>query len=244
MKVSVAMCTFNGAKFISEQIDSILNQTRKVDEIIVCDDGSTDETIIILKKYDAKFPELFKIIQNEINLRSVKNFEKAIQLCSGDFIFLADQDDIWAENKVADYLKYFELNPNIDLIASNGYCIDEKSEVQEKYAIWDVPEFLREKQVSISYFEIISFVFNIATGASFGFRKSIIEDIIPFPKIDSYHHDEWMATIASSKNSFALLNEKYFYYRIHENQQVGGVFFDKTEKVKKSLLRKFNLHLV
>lgn len=86
-KISVALCTYNGEKFIHQQIDSILNQSLKVDEIVVCDDGSTDETQNILAKYQNKYPSIFKIHINEKNLRSVKNFEKAISLCSGEIIF-------------------------------------------------------------------------------------------------------------------------------------------------------------
>jgi len=100
MKLSVALCTFNGEIFLKEQLDSILNQSINIDEIIVCDDQSTDNTKQILESYKKDNPDLFKIYYNEKNLRSNKNFEKAIKLTSGDYIFLSDQDDIWKENKV------------------------------------------------------------------------------------------------------------------------------------------------
>ena len=232
MRISVALCTYNGEKFIGQQIDSILNQTLKVDEIIVCDDGSSDRTIEILNQYSKNNPNLFKIYQNEQNLKSVKNFEKAIQLCSGDIIFLSDQDDIWVNEKVEHYISYFDKNPNIKVLASNGYCINEKSEVEEKYSIWDVPQFLREKKVTVNYFRLITHIENIATGASMAFRKEIICEVFPFPVINNFHHDEWIAIIAAQKNSFELLNNKYFSYRIHDNQQVGGVFYKKNHKIK------------
>ena len=241
MLISVALCTYNGEKFIDQQIDSILNQTLKVDEIIVCDDGSSDRTIEILNQYSKNNPNLFKIYQNEQNLKSVKNFEKAIQLCSGDIIFLSDQDDIWVNEKVEHYISYFDKNPNIKVLASNGYCINEKSEVEEKYSIWDVPQFLREKKVSFTYYKLITYISNIATGASMAFKKEIIKEILPFPILKGFHHDEWIAIIASKKNTFELLNEKYFYYRIHSNQQVGGVFFDKTKQTKQFLTAIFDI---
>ncbi len=242
MKTSVAVCTYNGEKYLREQIDSILNQTIHVDEIIVCDDGSSDKTIQILEKYSKENPNLFKIYKNEINLKSVKNFEKAICLCSGEYIFLSDQDDIWIENKVEKMISYFDQNPNIDVLATNGFCIDENSKVHEKYAIWDVPEFLREKNIDFEYYKLITYISNIATGASMAFRRKIISEIIPFPVIKGIHHDEWIAIISSSNNSFKLLSEKYFYYRIHDNQQVGGVFFDKTEKEKIMLMAIFDIN--
>jgi glycosyltransferase involved in cell wall biosynthesis len=241
MRISVALCTYNGEKFLKEQIDSILNQSLKVDEIIVCDDISKDNTLSLLEKYSNNNPNLFKIYKNKINLKSVKNFEKAISLCSGDIIFLSDQDDIWLENKVEDYVNYFNNNPNINVLASNGYCIDQDSNVHEKYAFWDAPQFLRDLNIDIDYFKIITHVSNIATGASMALRKSIVSDILPFPLINNFHHDEWIAMISSLNNSFELLNEKYFYYRIHENQQVGSVFFEKNETFKRNLIHLFSM---
>ncbi len=236
MKISVAMCTYNGEKYIQEQIDSILNQTLKVDEIIICDDVSTDSTIAILEKYDFENPNLFRIYRNKINLRSVKNFEKAIGLCTGEIIFLADQDDIWVLEKVKDYINYFNINIKIDVLASNGYCIDKNSKINKKYAIWDVPQFLREKNIDFNYYELISYVSNISTGASMAFRKKIIPEIMPFPIIKNFHHDEWIALVASKRDSFELLNKKYFYYRIHDNQQVGSTFYDKKDEIKEYLI--------
>ena len=242
MKLSVALCTYNGEKYIKEQIDSILNQTLKIDEIVICDDRSTDSTISILEEYAIHNPNIFKIHINEENLRSVKNFEKAIKLCDGDIIFLSDQDDIWVDKKVADYVSYFINNPSIDVLASNGFCIDENSEIHEKYAIWDVPEILKNKEVKFNYYNLITNISNIATGASMAIRSSLKEKIFPFPVLKDFHHDEWIAIISSKLNSFEILNEKYFYYRLHSNQQVGGVFFDKTNERKEMLYKIFDIH--
>lgn len=242
MKISVAVCTYNGEKYINEQIDSILNQTLAVNEIIVCDDRSTDKTIAILNDYADKNPGLFNIIINETNLRSVKNFEKAISLCTGDVIFLSDQDDAWISNKVEKYLAYFEANPAIQVVASNGYCIDEDSQQSEKYAVWDVPQFLREKNIKFDYFSLITYISNIATGASMAFKKDILKDVLPFPIMENFHHDEWIAIISAKNQTFEMLNEKYFKYRIHSNQQVGGVFFEKNSKTKKMLTDVFDIY--
>lgn len=242
MKISVAMCTYNGEKFLREQIDSILIQSHKVNEIIVCDDISSDKTVTILEEYKNKHPELFIIYKNETNLRSVKNFEKAISLCSGDIIFLADQDDKWLEDKVKSYLNYFEKNPQIAVIASNGFCFNEESKIIEKYSLWDVPSFLKEKNIAFEYNSLLTQVANIATGASMAIKKSYIDNVLPFPCFHNFHHDEWIAVVASSKNEFELLSEKYFYYRIHNNQQVGGVFFEKNKKTKKRLTDLFDLY--
>lgn len=240
--ISVALCTYNGEKFIEEQLDSILNQTVKVDEIVICDDNSTDKTIEIIKQYIIKFPAIIQLYRNEINLRSVKNFEKAISICSGTIIFLSDQDDVWSIHKVNAYVNYFNQNPNIKVIASNGNYIDEQSKIHEKYSLWDLPEFLKEQNTVIDYFKTITYFANIATGASMAFKKEIVSQILPFPEVNNLHHDEWIATIGSFQSAFVLLNQKHFSYRIHSNQQVGGVFFDKTDKEKKNFIEVFNLN--
>ena len=242
MKVSVALCTYNGEKFLEQQIDSILFQTLKVDEIVVCDDGSVDGTIAILENYRLKNPDIFKIYKNEVNLRSVKNFEKAIALCSGALIFLSDQDDIWVKNKVEKYVEFFENHPAIDVLASNGFCIDEHATVHDKYSIWDVPQFLKEKNIAFNYYTFISFLSNIATGSTMAFRKKIVPEIIPIPELKDFHHDEWIGLLSAKNNSFELLNEKYYYYRIHSNQQVGGVFFDKNDVVKNKFIEIFDIN--
>ena len=240
MKTSVALCTYNGEKYIKEQLDSILNQTVPVDEIVICDDISNDATHDIINQYCVKFPNIIKFHINEVNLRSVKNFEKAISLCTNEIIFLSDQDDIWHLEKVKHFIEYFENHPKIDVVASNGFCIDDNSKIHEKYAVWDVPQFLTERGVAFNYHKIICYVSNIATGASMAFRKTICDEILPFPIMKDFHHDEWIAILASKRNAFVMLPEKYFYYRIHANQQVGGVFFDKTDKVKSDLFDYFN----
>lgn len=240
MKTSIALCTYNGEKYLHEQLDSILNQTLPVDEIVICDDNSTDGTHQIIQQYCSKFPNIIKFHINEVNLKSVKNFEKAISLCRNEIIFLSDQDDIWHLEKVKQFIKHFEDNPKIDVIASNGFCIDEDSKIHEKHSLWDVPQFLEERGVAFNYYKIICYVSNIATGASMAFRKSICDEILPFPIMNNFHHDEWIAILSSRREAFVMLPEKYFYYRIHANQQVGGVFFDKTEKEKNDLFDYFN----
>lgn len=243
MKISVALCTYNGETFIKQQINSILNQTLKVDEIVVCDDISTDNTIKIIQEYRLQFPEIFKIYINESNIGSVKNFEKAISLCTGEIIFLSDQDDIWELNKVSVFKDYFENNQNIQVLTSNGFCITDQNEIIDKYTIWDVPQFLRDKKVPFDYFTMINFTANIATGAAMAVRKKFVQDIFPVPIIPGYHHDEWIALHASKNNSFEILNEKLFSYRIHENQQVGGVCHDKKECTIVNLIEIFNFNL-
>ncbi len=97
--VSVAMCTYNGERFLAQQLDSIINQTYTNIEIVICDDGSTDKTIQMIQEYQKKFATI-KLYQNKTNLGFVQNFAKAISLTTGDYVATSDQDDIWLKNKI------------------------------------------------------------------------------------------------------------------------------------------------
>ncbi|WP_292009520.1 glycosyltransferase family 2 protein [Chryseobacterium sp.] len=239
MKTSVAMCTFNGERFLKKQLDSILSQTIPIDEIIICDDSSTDGTQKILSEYQIQFPHLFKVYINDDTLKSVKNFEKAISLCTNDIIFLSDQDDLWLPSKVESFFKIFQKSTEIDVIASSAYIIDENENRINKNTIWDIFSFFKARNIQYKYFEIFNLIGNTATGANMAFRKSIINEIIPFPD-QHYHHDEWIALVSSLKNRFYFLDEKTGSYRIHDLQQIGGVFFDNKKNEKSRLIQRFN----
>jgi glycosyltransferase involved in cell wall biosynthesis len=228
MKLSVALCTYNGSKYIEEQINSILNQTINVDEIIVCDDLSTDNTIEILKKIQQKYP-IISIIQNDVNLKSTKNFEKAIQLCTGDYIFLSDQDDVWQNNKVEKILSIFKENPSAEGVFSNANLINEDGVVFTQNTIWDSVFFLeKELKKPIDLFDIIAKNGNVITGATLCIKKQIKEFIFPFS--ENILHDEWIAAILALKGSLYYSTESLISYRIHNNQQVGMKNLNKIDK--------------
>lgn len=234
MRVSVAMCTYNGEKYLREQIDSILQQTITVNEIIVCDDMSSDDTTLILEEYKKKHPNLFYIHTNEVNLKSIKNFEKAISLCTGDILFLSDQDDVWMNNKVEEILKTFELNPTIQVIATNGECIDENGKKINSKTIWDLIS-----KVNRSYFKIISSYQNFATGATIALKSKFALNNSIFPL--TIHHDEWLALKASYDNIFLFIDQKLIKYRIHPQQQVGSILL--SDRLFKNTLSKMNTSL-
>ena len=98
--ISVAMCTYNGEKYIQEQLESIIYQSVPPDEIVICDDCSNDATLEIVKDILNSYDGIVQLVSNKHNLGYRKNFEKAISLCHGDIIFLSDQDDVWSSNKI------------------------------------------------------------------------------------------------------------------------------------------------
>lgn len=229
MKLSVALCTYNGGKFIEQQINSILSQSIKVDEIIICDDQSTDTTISILKRLQSNNPSI-KVIENEVNLRSTKNFEKAISLTTGDYIFLSDQDDLWKSDKVEKTLKVFNQNPTAEGVFSNGELINENNTVFTHKTIWDSVFFLeKDLKKPIDFFDIIAKNGNIVTGATLCIKKEIKSFIIPISEENL--HDEWIACLLAFRNTLFYSTENLISYRIHENQQVGMKRLDTIEKI-------------
>src|SRR5215467_4239016 len=106
-KLSVALCTYNGSRFLQEQLGSIGSQSRPPDELVICDDGSSDDTVDIIKRFALNAPFPVKLEVNASNLGSTKNFELAVSLCCGDVIALSDQDDVWDATKLAKIERVF-----------------------------------------------------------------------------------------------------------------------------------------
>lgn len=223
MRTSVAMCTYNGEKYIKEQLESILSQSLSIDEIIICDDGSNDKTIAIIEKVQLQYPNIIAVYKNEKNLGSTKNFEKAITICKGDYIFLSDQDDVWKENKVKKVIQYFLNNPLTEAVFSNGDLIDDKNEKIKNNTLWN-SVFFMENQLKkpINLFKLISSKRNMVTGATLCIKKEIKELILPFPEIKKYYHDEWIAITIASRKKLDYISDELISYRIHSKQQIGG----------------------
>ena len=245
MKLSVALCTFNGQAFLERQLNSILNQTRKIDEIIVCDDSSSDLTVSILNKYASNYPDIFKIFVNDQNLNVSKNFEKAMILCHGDYIFLADQDDLWKTDKVAKILKVFEQNPTAEGVFSNADLIDDNDNLlTPELTLWDTVRFLeKESQKPIDLFKLLVIKGNYVTGATLCVKKEVLDFCVPFKIIDKiFLHDEWLAFVLSHRKTLFYSTEKLISYRIHSSQQIGvGRVKNNPEKFKKEVARSLNM---
>ena len=225
MNLSVSMITFQGAAYLKAQMDSILGQSLPVQEIIVCDDGSTDETRAILTEYAAQHPQI-KLHFNEQNLGTVQNMQQCLRLTSGDIIFLADQDDVWLPNKVEKTLAFFKQNPAAEAVFSNADIIDKTGNTQAGIALWDIIGFPFDK-VELGDFE--RRVDNVVTGAGLAFKRDpelLQKDI---PQIPGLLHDGWIGLYFAAKNALQANPEKLFQYRTHANQQVGGKIADRDQ---------------
>jgi glycosyltransferase involved in cell wall biosynthesis len=242
MKISVAFIVYNGAQYLRTQLDSILAQTHKVNEIIVCDDASSDNTKEILEDYKNKHPNLFFIHFNTKNIGPTKNIEKAIQACKGELILLADQDDYWENYKVATIIKWFEQNPLMNCVFSSGSLINSKGEIDNKYGLWDAMSFPHKtiknnKELNKNLKLYINTVENCVTGATLAIRNNLAFLQKPFPTIKNLVHDRWLAINLAEINSLGILEDKLIRYRIHSAQAIGGM----TENIEKYIELNANL---
>lgn len=209
-KISIALTTYNGQKYLNDLLSSLQNQTLLADEIIVVDDNSTDNTYTILNSFKDYLP--LKIYRNNITRGVNKNFEKAISLCTGDFILICDQDDIWLNFKI-EYL-YNEIirynNSNPVLIRSNAFLNYDSS---EKVAILFNKQ---DQQASINK----TFFKPRAQGAGMILNKSLTNLVLPFP--DNIHaYDFYISLTASLLGTSKFIHTPLMFYRIHENNAVG-----------------------
>ena len=128
--ISVAICTYNGEQFIESQLESICSQNYPVDEIVICDDGSTDKTVQKANDFLKEHFQEYRIIENQQNLGFRKNFEKAIGITQGEIIFLCDQDDVWKKDKVEKMVEAFQVNNKCLMVFSDAELVDEKLNIK------------------------------------------------------------------------------------------------------------------
>lgn len=208
MLISVAVCTYNGELYIKEQLDSIIFQEINSDikvEIIIVDDNSTDNTIEIIDSIP--LPENISITtyKNNKNIGFVKNFEKAISMCNGEFIFLSDQDDFWKKNKMSLMLEKIEGKQM--LIYSNALLVDQN--------LKSINQCLLAKKYAMSGANNLYFIFNNSiSGNTLMFRKTLKDYILPFPEKIKFH-DIWIGFVASSISKIQFLDENLILYRQH-----------------------------
>jgi glycosyltransferase involved in cell wall biosynthesis len=221
-KISIAMCTYNGARFLPAQIESFLAQSRLPDEVIVCDDGSIDDTAEIVRRFAEKAPFAVHLHINEKNLGSTKNFEKAIGLCTGDLIFLSDQDDIWLSEKIARIEATFLKNKNLALIFSDAELVDEGLDpIGHNLWSFTFPEAHRKEALNGGFFDVLLRQ-NAVTGATMAFRSEYREMVLPIPDgIPNLIHDAWIALVIANSSEIGIIDEPLIRYRQHPSQQLG-----------------------
>jgi glycosyltransferase involved in cell wall biosynthesis len=179
MKISIAMATYNGSKYLEQQLESFLIQTRPPDELVVCDDSSTDCTVAILQKFRQKALFTVSVHGNDKNIGYMRNFEKALSLCSGNLIFLSDQDDAWDRDKISKVLSVFIQTPNINLIINDARYADENLNPSGITVLQNVLSVSGRKNNHIG---------GSCTAISSRFR----DFVVPFPKNNCPAHDVYI----------------------------------------------------
>jgi glycosyltransferase involved in cell wall biosynthesis len=218
-KISVAMCTYNGGRFLPAQLTSIANQTRLPDELVVCDDCSTDRTVDIVREFAAAVSHPVRIFVNERNLGFVANFERAIRLCNGDLIALSDQDDSWYPERLERSEQVFASHPEVGLVFSDADLIDDQDQLTGT-RLW--PNFgfvgeLKQRLLAGDYTVLVRKRF--VTGATIMFRSRLRENCLPFGS--GWLHDEWLAPAAAAVADVLPIDSPLIRYREHASQQVG-----------------------
>jgi glycosyltransferase involved in cell wall biosynthesis len=223
VQISVAMCTYNGADFLLAQLESIAGQSRKPDEIVICDDGSTDETQAILKQFAAGSPVPVLLQFNNQNLGSVKNFEQAIGVCKGDVIALSDQDDVWHSDKLQRIEDAFNKSPKTGLVFSDAEIVDENLTPLGR-RMWDEVGFDAHKRKLVSQGRALEVLITgwTVTGATMAFRSRFAKLFLPIPDGIAMIHDGWIALTIAAVAGVSMIEEPLIKYRQHGGQQIGA----------------------
>lgn len=217
------MCTYNGAEFLPAQWESILAQSRKPDEIVICDDGSSDETRSLLEQLAKQSSIPVTLRFNETNLGSVKNFEQAILLCTGEIIALSDQDDVWRSDKLQLIEDAFTNHPAAGLVFSDAEIVDENLEPLGK-RMWSEVCFEAHKQRLIARGRALEVLITgwTVTGATMAFRSAFVNLSLPIPDGIAMIHDGWIALTIAAVAEVIAIDEPLIKYRQHGKQQIGA----------------------
>ncbi len=231
MTVSVVMATYNGAEFIVEQLDTIREQSRPVDELIICDDGSTDKTVEIAQAYISEhgLKEKWRIFENPVNLGYANNFHHAASLATGDLLFFADQDDRWDIEKISVMEKIMQENEDCVVLCSD-------------YLPWNngnrevkIPKSVKERMTDSGILEKVNISNRSLYIGAIGCCMCIRNDF--YKKIDSFWFEGWaqddrMWRLAQCANGLYMLHLNLVWHRIHSNNtSTYGNYHDRVKRL-------------
>lgn len=236
MIISIALCTYNGAQYLQEQLESIAQQTRLPDEMVVCDDRSQDNTVDTVDSFASRVPFLVRLINNKQNIGSTKNFEHCIELCTGDIIVLSDQDDVWQHDKLERIEEIFSNEAHKGAVFTDAKIVDEQLNPLRN-TLWESMEFTKSEQKRFAKGKAVEVLVkhNVVTGATMAFRSEFKDLILPIPAI--WVHDGWIALLVAYVSDLAMIPEPLILYRQHPQQQVGAGYSSR------SMLRKIRINV-
>jgi glycosyltransferase involved in cell wall biosynthesis len=220
-RFSVALCTFNGARFLRQQLESVALQRLPPCELVVCDDASQDGSGRIIEDFSDAAPFPVRLTLNKTRLGSTRNFEQAIRACCGDIIALCDQDDVWREDKLSVLDSSFSSKPDVGLAFSDAEMADALLRPLG-YRLWQSLNFSSKEQRRFSCGRSAEILLkhNVITGATLAFRTSLRSLVLPIP--EGWVHDGWIGLVLSAHSKLSLIEEPLIKYRQHSANQLGA----------------------
>lgn len=214
------MCTYNGDRYLHEQLESIATQVLLPHELVVCDDCSSDSTLQILEAFAQNAPFQVRIFRNEVNLGYVKNFEQAVRLCEGDAVALSDQDDIWYPQKLSYLSAFLQRDSSVGGVFSDGDLMDSYSRAVPG-SLWNSFMFNEKERGIFRLGRSLEVLLrrNVVTGMTFMFRAELRHKVLPIPP--SWEHDAWIAMMICLYSKLELSSNSLVRYRVHERQEIG-----------------------
>jgi glycosyltransferase involved in cell wall biosynthesis len=236
------MCTYNGERFLRAQLESIASQDRPPDEVVICDDGSSDTGPEIVRQFAGRSAFPVRLVVNAENLGSTRNFEKAISLCQGAIVALADQDDIWYRNKLERIEKAFLGSSTVVAAFSDADLIDDDSRLWG-LRLWQAFSFNAAEQRHFRNGRALNVLVKhpVVTGATMAFRRTLFDILTPLPSNDI--HDRWMSFLLAARGQFEVISDPLMQYRRHERQQAGLPPQTTTGLIAQARTRGANYHL-
>ena len=240
-KVSVAMCTYNGQRFLDQQLQSFLDQTVQPNELVVCDDASSDDSTAMVEAFAARAPFVVKLFRNAKNLGYTRNFEQAIAKCTTDLVFLCDQDDVWDRRKIEILRDVFVAEPEV------GMVLHDFARVNAEGGPYDFSQDLygerelsgKEMPDEVRIHGLRAFMLpspRAWCGCMMAFRREWSDVLLPI--YPGKGHDDWILKLLGPLTEVRFVGEPLIQYRIHStnanNHEVGRqawlVFFLKLHK--------------
>ena len=223
LRLSIVLCTYNGAAYLQPQLDSLLAQTRLPDEIVIGDDGSTDASVDMLQAFAARARDAgieVQLLHHGENIGYVDNFSAGLRAAKGDVLFLCDQDDVWWADKLARMAERFEQDPALLLLHGDARLVDAEGHSLD-CSLFEALQMTAQEREAIHggrAFDVVlrrSFV----TGATAALRRRLVARALPVAP--GWIHDEWLAAVAAAVGRVDFIDRPLIDYRQHGANQIG-----------------------
>lgn len=218
--ISIALAAYNGAEYITTQLKSLLDQSRKVNEIVISDDSPDDATLAAVTPFLSDARVIY--LKNHGIKGTAGNFENALRHCSGDYIFLCDQDDWWRPDKVAKLSQILDEKPDVDAVFCNSLIVSENLEFfADEPTLFDWRNFPDEAIARVNESGALPlFLQHISVSShNIAFRRQWLKKLLPFPELTPFYPDTWLGLAIAAAGKWYALDECLTLYRLHRSNQ-------------------------